>query len=39
MDNDTAGLLYFAKDLSTFDNYRQLQAQMKIEKHYIAQIQ
>jgi len=39
LDNDTAGFLYFAKDLSTFDQYRQLQAQNCSEKHYIAQVQ
>lgn len=39
LDNDTAGFLYFAKDMSTFDDYRQLQAHNKIEKHYIAQVQ
>lgn len=39
LDNDTAGFLYFAKDLATFDQYRQLQAQNRIEKHYIAHVQ
>ena len=38
LDNDTAGFLYFAKDLLIFDQYRQLQAQNQIEKHYIAQV-
>ena len=38
LDNDTAGFLYFAKTPSIFDQI-QLQAQNKIEKHYIAQIQ
>lgn len=39
LDNETAGLLYFAKSMSTFGNYSQLQDQEKIEKYYIAQIQ
>jgi 23S rRNA-/tRNA-specific pseudouridylate synthase len=39
LDNDTQGFLYFAKDLPTYDKYKQLQAQNKVEKHYIAQVQ
>lgn len=38
LDNDTAGFLYFAKELSIYDKYRQLQAQNKVDKHYIAQV-
>ena len=38
LDNDTAGFLYFAKDVDTFDRYRHLQSQNHIEKHYIAQV-
>jgi 23S rRNA pseudouridine1911/1915/1917 synthase len=38
LDNDTAGFLYFAKDLPTLTTYRQFQAHNQIEKHYIAQV-
>ncbi len=38
LDNETAGLLYFAKTLSTSDDYRQQQVQLNVKKHYIAQI-
>ena len=39
LDNETAGLLYFAKTQAAFDKYRQIQAEGKINKWYIAQIQ
>ncbi|HMS90683.1 MAG TPA: RNA pseudouridine synthase [Candidatus Absconditabacterales bacterium] len=39
LDNETAGFLYFAKTQEAFDRYRQLQAQGKVHKWYIAQIQ
>lgn len=38
LDNETAGFLYFAKTQESFDRYRQLQTQGKINKWYIAQI-
>ena len=39
LDNETAGFLYFAKSQKAFDRYRQLQAEGKINKRYIAQVQ
>lgn len=39
LDNETAGLLYFAKTQEAFNKYRQLQTEGKINKWYIAQIQ
>lgn len=39
LDNETAGFLYFAKTQDAFDRYRQLQAEGKVNKWYIAQIQ
>jgi len=39
LDNETAGLLYFAKTQEAFDKYRHLQSEGKINKWYIAQIQ
>lgn len=39
LDNETAGFLYFAKTEESFEKYRQLQAEGKIHKWYIAQIQ
>ncbi|MEI7919137.1 MAG: pseudouridine synthase [bacterium] len=39
LDNETAGFLYFAKTQKSFDHYRQLQTEGKINKWYIAQIQ
>lgn len=39
LDNETAGFLYFAKTQEAFDRYRQLQAEGKVNKWYIAQIQ
>lgn len=39
LDNETAGFLYFAKTKEAFDRYRELQAEGKVNKRYIAQIQ
>ncbi len=39
LDNDTAGFLYFAKSKEAMVRYRKLQAEGKIHKRYIAQIQ
>lgn len=38
LDNDTAGLLYFAKNHAIKDRYKQKQQEEKIYKHYIAAI-
>jgi len=39
LDNDTTGLLYFAKSLSVKKQRKELQNQWKIVKYYIADIQ
>lgn len=39
LDNETAGFLYFAKTQKAFERYRHFQAEGKINKWYIAQIQ
>lgn len=39
LDNETSGFLYFAKTQEAFDRYRQYQAEGKINKRYIAQVQ
>ena len=39
LDNETSWFLYFAKTQEAFDQYRHLQAEGKIHKRYIAQIQ
>jgi 23S rRNA-/tRNA-specific pseudouridylate synthase len=38
LDNDTWGLLYFAKTLEIYDNYKSKQNQNLITKFYIAQV-
>lgn len=39
LDNETSWFLYFAKTPQAFQTYRALQAQGKIHKRYIAQVQ
>jgi 23S rRNA-/tRNA-specific pseudouridylate synthase len=38
LDNDTAGFLYFARTQETYDKYKTLQREWKIQKFYLAQI-
>lgn len=38
LDNDTWGLLYFAKSIEIYDNYKHQQSQNLITKFYIAQV-
>lgn len=39
LDNDTAGLLYFAKNPLTKKRYRKLQLEEKIQKIYLAEVE
>lgn len=38
LDNETQGLLYFAKNQAAYDLYKKLQSDSKITKYYIASV-
>lgn len=39
LDNETAGIVFFAKSLETYNLYKQLQSEHKVHKTYIADVE
>lgn len=38
LDTDTSGLLYFAKNLRVYHQFRQMQAEFLLDKYYLAEV-